>query len=234
MNSRDPSEANSPSHPLRWFPELLELGQKRLRPQARLLGLSLVVGIIAGVGAIVFFSACQVVFHFSLDAIAGYHPSSPGGEPDLIRDTAETLHPWLLLIVPTIGGLLSGFIVYTFAPEAEGHGTDAAIAAYHHQGQIRPRVPLVKIIASALTLGTGGSGGREGPIAQIGAGFGSFLGNLLRLRPAERRILMAAGMGAGVAAIFRRRWPGHCSPPRCCTARPISSPRSSSPLGLPA
>ena len=64
-------------------------------------------------------------------------------------------------------------------------------------------MPLVKIVASALTLGTGGSGGREGPIAQIGAGFGSFLGGVLRLRPAERRILMAAGMGAGVAAIFR-------------------------------
>ena len=114
------------------------------------------------------------------------------------------LCPWLLLIVPTLGGILSGFLVFTLAPEAEGHGTDAAIAAYHyHQGRIRPRVPLVKLIASALTLGTGGSGGREGPIAQIGAGFGSFLGNLLRLRPAECRILIAAGMGAGVAAIFR-------------------------------
>src|SRR4029077_19021056 len=100
--------------------------------------------------------------------------------------------------------ILSGVIVYTLAPEAEGHGTDAAISAYHyHQGQIRPRVPLVKIVASALTLGTGGSGGREGPIAQIGAGFGSFLGGVLRLRPAERRVLMAAGMGAGVGAIFR-------------------------------
>src|SRR4029077_2194219 len=100
--------------------------------------------------------------------------------------------------------ILSGVIVYTLAPEAEGHGTDAAIAAYHHhQGRIRPRVPLIKIVASALTIGSGGSGGREGPIAQIGAGFGSFLGGLLRLRPAERRVLMAAGMGAGVAAIFR-------------------------------
>ncbi len=99
---------------------------------------------------------------------------------------------------------MSGLLVFSIAPEAEGHGTDAAIAAYHyHQGQIRPRVPLVKIVASALTLGTGGSGGREGPIAQIGAGFGSYLGNLLRLRPIERRTLMAAGMGAGVAAIFR-------------------------------
>ena len=162
------------------------------------------MGIIAGIGAIVFFAACQIVFRYSLDGVAGYHPRSPGGEPSLFGETAETLAPWLLLIVPTVGGLLSGFLVYTLAPEAEGHGTDAAIDAYHHrQGQIRPRVPLVKIVASALTLGTGGSGGREGPIAQIGAGFGSFLGGLLRLRPAERRILMAAGMGAGVAAIFR-------------------------------
>src|SRR6185312_3571648 len=70
-------------------------------------------------------------------------------------------------------------------------------------GAIRPRVPIVKIITSAITLGTGGSGGREGPIAQIGAGFGSFLGKILRLPPRERRILMAAGMGAGIAAIFR-------------------------------
>ena len=119
-------------------------------------------------------------------------------------DTTESFHWWMLLIVPALGGLLSGFLVYTFAPEAEGHGTDAAIAAYHFKGgAIRPRVPLVKIVASAITLGTGGSGGREGPIAQIGAGFGSCLGGLLRLRPAERRLLMAAGMGAGIAAIFR-------------------------------
>jgi CIC family chloride channel protein len=166
--------------------------------------LSLVVGIVAGIGAVVFFTACQVVFRFSLDAVVGYHPSSPGGEPALLGESPAAFQPWLLLIVPAVGGILSGLLVYTMAPEAEGHGTDAAIAAYHHhQGQIRPRVPLVKIVASALTLGTGGSGGREGPIAQIGAGFGSFLGGLMRLRPTDRRILMAAGMGAGVAAIFR-------------------------------
>jgi CIC family chloride channel protein len=169
-----------------------------------LLGLSLVVGIVAGIGAIVFFAACQLVFRFSLDAVAGYHPHSPGGEPALLGESLAEFRPWLLLIVPVVGGILSGFLVYTVAPEAEGHGTDAAIAAYHHhQGQIRPRVPSVKIVASALTLGTGGSGGQEGPIAQIGAGFGSLLGGLLRLRPSDRRILMAAGMGAGVAAIFR-------------------------------
>ena len=135
----------------------------------------------------------------SRNRVPAARPQCPGSRRRRIR-----LIPWLLLVVPTIGGLISGLIVYTFAPEAEGHGTDSVIAAYHfHQGQIRPRVPLVKILASSITLGTGGSGGREGPIAQIGAGFGSLLGNLLRLRPAERRVLMAAGMGAGIGAIFR-------------------------------
>jgi len=70
-----------PSHPLRWLPELWELGRKRLRPQARLLGLSLVVGVVAGLGAIVFYLACQVVVHFALESLAGYHPSNPRGEP---------------------------------------------------------------------------------------------------------------------------------------------------------
>jgi chloride channel protein, CIC family len=198
------SHPPAPSHPLHWFPEFLELGRKRLRPQARLLGLSLLVGLIAGIGAIVFYDACQLVVHYTLDAWVGYRPHTPGGEPAVFDDTAQLFRPWLLLIVPALGGLFSGLLVFTLAPEAEGHGTDAAIAAYHyHQGRIRPRVPLVKIVASALTIGTGGSGGREGPIAQIGAGFGSFLGGLLHLRAAERRVLMAAGMGAGVAAIFR-------------------------------
>ncbi len=194
----------APSHPLRWLPEFLEFGRKRIRNQARVMAAAMLVGVVAGLGAMVFHYACQAVAHVSLDRVVGYRPSHPTNEKEVFPETETSFRPWLLLIVPAVGGLLSGVIVYTFAPEAEGHGTDAAIAAYHYQqGQIRPRVPLVKILTSALTLGTGGSGGREGPIAQIGAGFGSFLGNVLRLRPAERRILMAAGMGAGVAAIFR-------------------------------
>jgi CIC family chloride channel protein len=193
-----------PVHPFRWFPEFWELGRKRLRAQARLLALCLVVGVVAGLGAVVFHAACRIVSHYTLDALAGYQPPGPGNEPPVLSDTDTPFRWWMLLVVPTVGGLLSGVIVYTLAPEAEGHGTDAAIAAYHFGGgRIRPRVPLVKIVASALTLGTGGSGGREGPIAQIGAGCGSWLGGLLRLRPSDRRVLMAAGMGAGVAAIFR-------------------------------
>jgi CIC family chloride channel protein len=197
----------SAGHLLGWFPEFLRLGSHRIRGQARLLGFAALVGIVAGLGGIAFYIATRVVEHYALGVWAGYYPQPhPGGEPSFawLSVVEHPFHPWLLLLIPTLGGIVSGLLVFTLAPEAEGHGTDAVIAAYHyHQGQIRPRVPLVKIVASAVTLGTGGSGGREGPIAQIGAGFGSLLANLLRLRPVDRRILMAAGMGAGIAAIFR-------------------------------
>jgi CIC family chloride channel protein len=190
-----------------WFPEFLRLGSLRIRGQARLLGFAGVVGIVAGVGAVAFYLATRVAEHYALGVWAGYYAQPhPGGETPLawLPVVEHSLYPWLLVLIPTLGGLLSGLLVFTLAPEAEGHGTDAVIEAYHHrQGQIRPRVPLVKIVASALTIGSGGSGGREGPIAQIGAGFGSLLSNLLGLRPADRRVLMAAGMGAGIAAVFR-------------------------------
>lgn len=107
-------------------------------------------------------------------------------------------------LLPAVTGLLSGLIVYRFAPEAEGHGTDAMIDAFHNKkGIIRGRVPLIKGIATLLTLSGGGSAGREGPIAQIGAGIGSKIANLLGLSDKERRILLLAGCGGGLAAIFR-------------------------------
>jgi chloride channel protein, CIC family len=191
----------------KWLPEVLQVRRFRFQSQVRLLGLSVLVGIVCGLAAAAFYVATVVVEHHVLETIVGYDPKPhPGGEVPLawLPKLDPVFHPWLLLVVPTLGGLLCGVIIYTLAPEAEGHGTDAVIDAYHRRGgYIRPRVPIVKIFASAITIGTGGSGGREGPIAQIGAGFGSFLAGVLRLRPNERRVLLAAGMGAGIAAIFR-------------------------------
>ncbi|MFH2218052.1 MAG: chloride channel protein [Pseudomonadota bacterium] len=162
------------------------------------------IGIIAGTGSVVFHYLCQAGLHFFMDLIAGYQPPSPAGEHHLFAPSHTSFSRLVLLVLPAAGGLLSGWVVYTFAPEAEGHGTDAAIDAYHNKGGfIRARVPIVKTIASVLTLTTGGSGGREGPIAQIGAGFGSFLATTLKLSDRERRIMMAAGIGAGVGSIFR-------------------------------
>jgi CIC family chloride channel protein len=162
------------------------------------------IGIIAGLGSVVFHYLCLLGSHYFMDMLAGYRPPSPAGETHLLPPTANAFNRWILLLLPAMGGLFSGWLVYTFAPEAEGHGTDAAIRAYHHDGgRIRARVPIIKTIASAVTLTTGGSGGREGPIAQIGAGFGSFLATRLKLSVRERRIMMAAGISAGVGSIFR-------------------------------
>lgn len=139
-----------------------------------------------------------------MDQLAGYRPPAPAGESHLFAPTGTVFNRWILLFLPALGGIFSGWLVYTFAPEAEGHGTDAAIDAYHNgAGFVRGRIPFIKTIASALTITTGGSGGREGPIAQIGAGFGSFLATKLRLPDRERRIMLAAGMGAGIGSIFR-------------------------------
>ncbi len=162
------------------------------------------IGIIAGLGSVLFQFLCNVGTHYLLDFLAGYRPPAPAGEPELFHPTTTPFNRWILLILPALGGLVSGWLVYTFAPEAEGHGTDAAIDAYHNKGgAIRARVPFIKTIASAITLTSGGSGGREGPIAQIGAGFGSFLAYKLNLSERERRIMLAAGVGAGVGSIFR-------------------------------
>ncbi len=162
------------------------------------------IGIIAGLGSIVFHYLCQLGLHYFMDLAAGYRPPSPAGEHYLFPPTNTRFNRFVLLFLPALGGILSGWLVYTFAPEAEGHGTDAAIDAYHRKGGfVRSRVPIIKTIASALTLTTGGSGGREGPIAQIGAGFGSFLATKLKLSDRERRIMMAAGIGAGVGSIFK-------------------------------
>lgn len=165
------------------------------------------IGIIAGVGAVGFYLGIQAVTVLLLGGVTGFYPPSPAGEAAI----QASMHPnYLLIPVSTIiGGLIAGVIVYRFAPEAEGHGTDEAIAAFHrNDGKIRRRIPLVKAVASAFTIGSGGSGGREGPTAQIAAGFGSFVGDILKLPVHDRRIAVAVGIGAGIGSIFKSPFGG--------------------------
>ena len=150
--------------------------------------LGAMIGIIAGLGAVVFYEALRLATHFFLGVLAGYLPPTPAGEGGR-AGTGHFVRPWAIPLVVTLGGLLAGLIVFTWAPEAEGHGTDAAIDAVHHNPRgIRLRAVVIKIIASAITIGSGGSGGREGPTAQISAGFGSLLARLLDLSPEDGRI----------------------------------------------
>ncbi len=167
--------------------------------------ISTLIGLVAGVGAIAFYAAIHFSSDIFLGRLVGYLPPDPAGEGvgTHVMPFWSAAHPWLLPLVTAAGGLVAGIIVFTLAPEAEGHGTDAAIGAFHQGKSIRARIPLIKLVASAITIGTGGSAGREGPAAQISAGFGSILANVLRLDVQDRRIALATGIGAGIGAIFR-------------------------------
>ena len=169
--------------------------------------IALLIGTISGLGAILFYEAIRFTSTILLGDVAGFFAPSPVGEGGTLALISSRLY--LIPLVTTIGGLLSGIIVYGLAPEAEGHGTDAAIDAFHNKkGEIRSRIPLVKLVASAITIGSGGSAGREGPTAQIGAGFGSFLSRRLNLSLHDRRIAVAVGIGSGIGSIFKAPFGG--------------------------
>jgi len=113
--------------------------------------------------------------------------------------------PWgpAIILVPVLGGLVVTVLVTKFAPETRGHGVPEVMdAIYYSEGRIRPVVAAIKSLASALSIGSGASVGREGPIIQIGASLGSTLGQVVRMAPWQRITLVAAGAGAGIAATF--------------------------------
>ncbi|WP_163685331.1 chloride channel protein [Mycobacterium seoulense] len=164
--------------------------------------LGVMIGFVAGLGAVVFYLALKYTGEFLLGYLGGYHIPTPVGEGGGHGDTGFR-RAWAIPLVTTGGALLSAFIVAKLAPEATGHGTDQAIEAVHDDPRaIRFRVVLVKMVASALTIGSGGSAGREGPTAQISAGFCSLLARRLHLSDEDGRIAVALGIGAGIGAIF--------------------------------
>ncbi len=186
--------------------EMVEHSTKERKYIQRWVLLSILIGIVAGFGAFAFYLLLQIMTDFFLGYLAGFQPTPPAGEPEITYISLPTapFRLWVLALMPALGGLIAGLIIYSFAPEAEGHGTDAIIDAFHNKkGVIRKRVPLIKAIASAITIGSGGSAGREGPIAQIGGGFGSFLGTKLKLGERETRTMLVCGAAAGIGAMFK-------------------------------
>ncbi len=171
----------------------------------KMLLISMAVGVAAACGAALLFLGLELFSHLCQNVLMGItHPVPQGEHLVMPGATAEAPRPWLIILLPALGGLLSGLLVYGLAPEAEGHGMDATIHAFHQlKGKVRIRVPFVKGLASVITIGTGGSGGREGPIAQIGAGIGSWFADRFRLDDRQRRIFMLAGTAGGIGAIFR-------------------------------
>jgi CIC family chloride channel protein len=162
----------------------------------RLSLLAVVVGILTGIGAVVFRALISVVhnvaffgrFSFAYDA-GQYTPASPWG--------------WGIVVVPIIGGLIVTFLVTTIAPEAGGHGVPEVMdAIYYREGLIRPIVAVVKSLSSAISIGTGASVGPEGPIMQIGGSLASSVGQIVNVAAWQRITLVAAGAGAGLAATY--------------------------------
>jgi len=176
--------------------------EETVTPYRRIILIAIVVGIIAGIGALFFFEGLKLGTAFFMEGIVGFQLPKEGQALQDITQWAPPDNLWMILPVICFGGLLSGILVYTFAPEAEGHGTDAAIRAFHGEGRVRWRVPLVKAVTAILTISTGGSAGREGPTAQMSAGFGSIAADLLGLSARERRLAIATGVGAGIGTIF--------------------------------
>ncbi len=174
----------------------------------RLLVIGIVLGVLTGIASIFFYLGMEYFEHLILTQWAGLHSPAPAGEGLFHGEGGETVfRPWVVPLACVIVALVTGWLVERFLPNSLSgmtDGTDAMIKAFHHdKGVIRPASPLIKGLTSILTIAAGGSAGREGPISQIGAGIGSWLGDRLGLSVKERRILMLTGAAGGLGAIFR-------------------------------
>lgn len=165
--------------------------------------IGILIGIGAGLGALTLIWFIEFINHYLLTTIVGYTPPLPGGEGGTSEYIFHMSRPWLLPLVTGGAGLVGGFLVWKFAPETAGIGTNAAIRAFHNGERVKFRTSLFKLVTSAITIGGGLTSGREGPIAQIGASTGSSIARMLKLTARERNIALAAGLGAGIAAIFK-------------------------------
>ena len=146
------------------------------------MGVAGLIGLLGG--------ATAIAFHSSLDWVQSGVQSLPSG--------------WYKMFLPALGGLICGLLVYPWAPEAAGQGVDTLIASFHNRnGRTRHRVAPIKFLASIITIGTGGSGGYEGPVSQIGGGLSSSVSTLFNMPRAVRRTLMLAGTAAGLGAVFK-------------------------------
>ncbi|MCA9264955.1 MAG: chloride channel protein, partial [Planctomycetales bacterium] len=164
------------------------LGRATLPTTPQIIMLAGAIGVIAGYGAVLFTLLIDFVTRTTLVPFTG-NPAWPSRVA--------------LCCVPAAGLLFVSWFTRYFAPEAQGHGVPEVITAVARKnGVIRPRVSIVKILASGICIGTGGSIGREGPIVQIGSSLGSLGGQLLRLSPQHVKVLVAAGAAAGISATF--------------------------------
>jgi chloride channel protein, CIC family len=160
------------------------------------------VGIACGFAGAGFFGLLEYTQTLFLQDLAGYEPLRASGETFASRGMPQVFRPWMLLLLPALGGLACGWLTRRY-PQARGGGGDVMIEAFHKGTALPVQLIGVKGLASVATLGTGGAGGREGPTMLIGGALGALVARLLSVGPRERRILLVAGVAAGISAVFR-------------------------------
>ena len=170
------------------------LGHLELGHVGKWVGLSTLIGLVGGFAALGFERLLHYLREYGLKAVTGIEGEGLGP----LSDGSW----WVLLILP-LGGLVVGWLTLRFAPEAQGHGTEQMIRTFHQLGgKVRRRVIGLKALTSAITIGSGGSAGQEGPVAQVGSGVGSAISDALKLSVRDRRIFLLAGSSAGIGALF--------------------------------
>jgi CIC family chloride channel protein len=185
-----------------WFKKIPDIGEEAtfLRKWGFI---GILIGVGAGFGALALIWSIRFITQNVLVPIVGYAPPLPGGEGGITQYLFHMERPWLLPVVTAGAGLVSGFLIWKLAPETAGIGTNAAIRAFHANEKVKVQTSIFKLVTSAITIGCGLTSGREGPIAQIGAATGASIADALKLTARERNIALAAGLGAGIAAIFK-------------------------------
>ncbi len=169
----------------------------------RLLLDTILIGVVSALSAWLYLRALVAAQGFLLGRLAGFHPPALPGEGGQAAMLIGSHGLFLVPVVAALGGLAAGFLVYGFAGEAQGHGINTVVRAYHSLHPfLRALVVPATVVAAMLTLGSGGSGGLEGPAALINAGLASIYGSRTRHSEAERRLLILVGLGASMGAIF--------------------------------
>jgi CIC family chloride channel protein len=193
----------------RWIGRLLGLlGLRDLGFVGKWVGLATLIGFAGGLAALGFEWLLDVLHEHLLQDTTGIRAEGLGAPAGVEGEAPAGFlgigaRTWLILLVLPLGGLVVGWLTHTFAPEAEGHGTEQLVRTFHELGgRVRRRVIALKALTSAITIGTGGSAGQEGPVAQIGSGLGSALSDSLRLTDRDRRVFLLAGSSAGIGALF--------------------------------
>ena len=165
-------------------------------PNTIMLFLGLIIGIMSGFGAVGFRYLIAIVHNVMFNWNWSFDYSA-------IKPTAPSFWGWAVIFVPVYGGIIIVFLISRYAKEAKGHGVPEVIEAIRFKaGAIRPIVAIIKAVASAISIGTGASVGREGPIAQIGATLATSLAKIIKVPTSQRIILLAAGAAGGIAATF--------------------------------